>query len=188
MFAQRAAQQSLRRLAASNPTASQLVFKQFAAPAMMGSSVQTRPVATQKITPVDSYQILVEQRKNRPTAPHLLIYKPQVTWYLSALNRITGCILSGSMYAFGTAYLFSPLFGWHLDSASMAAAFASWPAAAQVATKFTLAMPFTFHSLNGLRHLTWDLGKTMTNKTIIKTGWTVVGASTLSALALATLV
>ncbi|PMD52920.1 succinate dehydrogenase cytochrome b560 subunit [Hyaloscypha bicolor E] len=182
MLAQRATQQSLRQLAASNPSmASQMVFKSFA----VGSSLQTRPVATQKMTPADSYQILVAQRKNRPTSPHLTIYKPQMTWIPSALNRVTGSVLSGGFYVFGAAYLVSPLFGWHLDSASMAAAFGSLPVAAKVATKFAVAMPFTFHSFNGLRHLSWDLGKTFQNKTVITTGYVMLGVSTASALWLA---
>jgi succinate dehydrogenase (ubiquinone) cytochrome b560 subunit len=33
---------------------------------------------------------LVEQRKNRPIAPHLSIYQPQLTWYMSAFHRFTG--------------------------------------------------------------------------------------------------
>jgi len=104
------------------------------------------------------------------------------------LNRITGVILSGGLYIFGAAYLVSPLFGWHLESASIAAAFGAWPVAAKVATKFAIAMPFTFHSFNGLRHLAWDMGKAFSNKTVIRTGWTAVGVSTATAVALATLV
>jgi succinate dehydrogenase (ubiquinone) cytochrome b560 subunit len=57
--------------------------------------------------------------------------------------------------------------------------------AAKVVTKFAVAWPFTFHSLNGVRHLTWDMGKAFSNKTIIRTGWAVVGFSAASALALA---
>ncbi|KAF4624001.1 hypothetical protein G7Y89_g14174 [Cudoniella acicularis] len=190
MLAQRATQQSLRRLVASRPTlASQMVSRKFAAPmAVMGSSLTYRPVATQNLTPKDSYEILVAQRKNRPTSPHLTIYKPQVPWILSGLNRITGEILSGAVYIFGSAYLIAPLMGWHLDSASMAAAFASWPVLAKIGTKLFFAFPFTFHTINGLRHLSWDLGRTFKNATVIKTGWTVVGLSTASALALALLV
>jgi succinate dehydrogenase (ubiquinone) cytochrome b560 subunit len=146
---------------------------------------RNRPVATQKMTPESSYQILVEQRKHRPTSPHLAIYKPQIPWILSGLNRITGSVLSGAFYVFGSAYLVSPLFGWHLDSASMAAAFASWPVALKVLTKLAVAFPFTFHSINGVRHLIWDLGKAFNNQAVIKTGWTVVGLSVSSALALA---
>jgi len=100
------------------------------------------------------------------------------------MHRITGSVLSGGFYIFGAAYLVSPLFGWHLDSASMAAAFASWPVLAKVAAKFLVAMPFTFHGFNGIRHLFWDLGKQMTNAQVSRTGWVTVGVSAVSALAL----
>jgi succinate dehydrogenase (ubiquinone) cytochrome b560 subunit len=140
------------------------------------------------MSPSDSYQILVAQRKNRPTSPHLSIYRPQITWYASSLHRLTGSILSGGFYVFGAAYLVSPLFGWHLDSASLAAAFGSLPVLAKVGLKGLVAFPFTFHSFNGIRHLVWDLGKEFSNKAVIRSGWTVVGISAVSALYLATLV
>lgn len=140
------------------------------------------------MTPADSNEILAAQRKKRPTSPALSIYRPQVTWILSPLHRITGGILSGGLYIFGTAYLVGPLFGWHLDSTSMVAAFGAWPVLAKVATKAAIAFPFTFHSFNGLRHLSWDLRKGFANQQVIQTGWTVVGLSAITTLALATLV
>jgi succinate dehydrogenase (ubiquinone) cytochrome b560 subunit len=152
-----------------------------------GLYVSNRRITTQKLTPEESDQILISQRRNRPTSPHLTIYKPQIPWILSSLNRITGVVLSGGLYIFGSAYLIAPLLGWHLESASIAAAFATWPVAAKVATKFAVAWPFTFHGFNGLRHLVWDIGKSFTNKVVIRTGWTVVGLSAASALALATM-
>lgn len=79
----------------------------------------------------------------------------------------------------------SPLFGWHLDTASLAAAFATWPLAAKVLVKMSLAFPFTFHSFNGIRHLVWDVGAQLKNQQVIRTGWTIVGLSVVSALALA---
>ncbi|KAJ9617010.1 hypothetical protein H2200_000731 [Cladophialophora chaetospira] len=129
-------------------------------------------------------EILASQRLNRPISPHLSIYKPQITWYGSALNRITGATLSGVIYAYGALYLVSPLFGWHLESASLAAAFASWPIIAKVLVKASVAFPFTYHSFNGLRHLVWDTGAAFTNKQVIYTGWTVVGLSVVSAIGL----
>ena len=129
--------------------------------------------------------ILAKQRLNRPVSPHLSIYKPQITWIGSSLNRITGIALSGGLYAFSLAYLVSPLLGWHLESASLAAAFGALPLAAKIPLKFTLALPFTYHSFNGVRHLIWDLGKQFTNQQVIRTGWTVVGLTVTSALALA---
>jgi succinate dehydrogenase (ubiquinone) cytochrome b560 subunit len=116
-----------------------------------------------------------------------MIYKPQVPWIMSGLNRITGCTISGIFYVFGAAYLVSPVLGWHLDSASLAAAFATWPVALKVLTKFAVAMPFTYHSLNGFRHLAWDTGRTFANKTVINTGLVVTGLSVSSALYLALL-
>ena len=34
----------------------------------------------------------------RPIAPHLSIYQPQLTWYLSALHRITGAGVAAGLY------------------------------------------------------------------------------------------
>lgn len=92
--------------------------------------------------------------------------------------------MSGAVYAFGAAYLVAPLFGWHLESATLAASFASLPVIAKVGLKAFFAFPFAFHSWNGLRHLVWDTGSAITNQQVITTGWTVVGLSTVSALAL----
>lgn len=64
----------------------------------------------------------------------------------------------------------------------MVAAVAGWPIAAKIAAKATLAFPFFFHSLNGLRHLTWDLGLGFKNKTVMQTGWAVVGLSVVTGL------
>jgi succinate dehydrogenase (ubiquinone) cytochrome b560 subunit len=104
---------------------------------------------------------------------------------MSISNRITGGFLSAGFYALGLTYLASPLFGWHMDSATMAAAFASWPVAAKVATKFIFAFPFTFHSFNGVRHLVWDTVSQLKNKQVIRTGLFVTGISVVSALYLA---
>ena len=145
---------------------------------------QRRWVQTENIPAVEADSIVAAQRKNRPISPHLTIYKPQITWYLSSLHRITGAILSGGtiphsrsdlllfflfegstltcvtgIYVFGATYLASPLLGWHLDVASIAAAFGSLPVAAKVGIKGLIAFPFAFHSINGLRHLTWDTGR-----------------------------
>ncbi|KAM0723884.1 hypothetical protein Q7P37_000874 [Cladosporium fusiforme] len=184
MLAQRIAQQSMRRLAAQTPV------HKFAAPAAiaMGTAftTQRRHAATQSISDAEaSQQILAKQRLNRPVAPHLSIYKPQITWYGSALNRVTGVALSGAFYAFGALYLVAPTIGWHLESSVIAASFAAWPLVLKVLAKMTVALPFTYHSLNGLRHLAWDTASMINNKQVQQTGWAVVGLSVVSALALA---
>ncbi|KAJ5908292.1 hypothetical protein N7495_000974 [Penicillium taxi] len=183
MFSQKVAQQSLRRLAVQQPLGMQWSMMRASPVAVaLGQGIQKRPSSS---STDDASQILVKQRLNRPVSPHLSIYKPQIGWIGSSLHRVSGVALSGTLYLWATAYLASPAIGWHLESASMVAAMGALPTAVQIGLKSILALPFTYHGFNGLRHLTWDLGRGLTNPTIIKSGWAVVGLSVSSALALA---
>ena len=76
------------------------------------------------------------------------------------------------------------MFGWHLESASLAAAFAGLAIPAKLAIKTFFAAPFAFHSINGIRHLVWDTGAAFTNRQVIVTGWSVVGLTAVCVLAL----
>ena len=60
------------------------------------------------------------------------------------------------LYGFGIAYLIAPGV---FDSTHIVQAVASLPESVKVAGKAILAAPFVFHSLNGVRHLGWDLIK-----------------------------
>ncbi|KAI4118284.1 MAG: hypothetical protein LQ345_001628 [Seirophora villosa] len=150
-----------------------------------------RPAATGSIPPSykvplhDGNAILNRQRLNRPVSPHLTIYQTQIPWTLSALNRITGSVLSGGFYVFGFAYLVSPLLGWHIESAALAQSFAELPTLVKGGLKFLVALPFTFHSFNGVRHLIWDSGREFANKSVVRTGWVVMGLTVVSSLGLA---
>ena len=62
----------------------------------------------------------------------------------------------------------------------MAAAFGSLPVAVKVALKFGIALPFTFHSWNGIRHLVWDTGRAFANKRVVQSGWAVIGLTVVS--------
>jgi len=141
-----------------------------------------RLAATQSASQTQAAELLAKQRVQRPVSPHLSIYQPQITWYASSLNRITGITLSGSLYIFGFAYLAAPTLGWHLETQSMVAAVAGWSAATKIGLKAFFAFPFFFHALNGLRHLAWDVGYGFKNQTVIRTGWSVVGLTVVSAL------
>lgn len=93
------------------------------------------------------------------------------TWFgASAWTRITGCVLSGTAYAYFSAYLIAPLLGWHLESASLASAFAAMPFIVKGGLKFTLfGFPFAYHVVNGVRHLMFDIGKGFAKSSIKKT-------------------
>ncbi|KAK5938077.1 cytochrome b subunit of succinate dehydrogenase, Sdh3p [Knufia obscura] len=186
MFSQRALQTTMRRFAATRPTSSPLrtITPAAVATGQIRYASAGPHASTVSASQNEAHSILAEQRKHRPVSPHLGIYKYQITWLGSITNRITGMILSGGLYVFGLAYLAAPAFGWHLESASLAAAFAAWPIVAKVLAKFVFAWPFTYHSINGIRHLVWDMGSTLTNKEVIYTGWAVVGISVVTALGL----
>ncbi|KAJ7813167.1 succinate dehydrogenase cytochrome b560 subunit [Mycena olivaceomarginata] len=99
-----------------------------------------------------------------PTSPHLSIYKPQVTSVLSIWAIVTvGGALSVLLYGFSLAYLFAPE---TFDSTQRREFVAGLPDSVKYAGKAILAAPFAFHSLNGMRHLAWDMGKFMTNQKV----------------------
>lgn len=60
------------------------------------------------------------------------------------------------LYGFSLAYLVAP---GTFDSQHIVDVVAALPEGVKYAGKTILAAPFAFHSLNGLRHLGWDMGK-----------------------------
>lgn len=149
------------------------------------TSVRYSPASTNKITEDDGHSLLAAQRRQRPISPHLQVYDPAQTWFGGSIwNRITGGAFSGGLYVFGAAYLAAPLFGWHIESASMAAAFGSLPLAVKGSLKFLMAWPFAFHGINSMRHLTWDTAKGFSKKSVHSGGYAILGASVVSALGL----
>ncbi|KKA26549.1 hypothetical protein TD95_003684 [Thielaviopsis punctulata] len=121
------------------------------------STSSTRSSIIEKTSQDQAQSILAAQRLHRPISPHLTVYETSQTWFTPSIwHRMTGGILSGSLYAFGTAYLAAPLLGWHLESASLVAFAAGLPLAAKAGIKFFLGFPFVFHFINGIRHLTYD--------------------------------
>ncbi|KAG6204938.1 hypothetical protein E4U35_002984 [Claviceps purpurea] len=152
----------------------------------IAAGIQTRPVATAKVSQQDGQQILVNQRLQRPISPHLGIYKIEQTWLgHSAWTRITGCTLSGAAYAYFATYLIAPLLGWHLESASLVSAFAVLPFAVKGGIKFAFGFPFAYHFINGMRHLWFDLGKGFSKASIKKSEMALWTSSILAGLYLA---
>ncbi|KAI5449009.1 cytochrome b subunit of succinate dehydrogenase, Sdh3p [Naganishia albida] len=158
-----------------------------AAPALRSSATpllihaQRRFVQTQHLTTKDNLALLNEQRLKRPNSPHLTIYQPQLTWYLSGLNRITGSALSGLLYVSAMAYLLHPVFP-AIDSAHVISFVHDLPVWLKTSGKFIISLPFFFHSFNGIRHLLWDTGKALSLKGVYSTGYAVLGATAISSV------
>ena len=69
------------------------------------------------------------------------------------------------LYGFSIAYLIAP---GTFDSAHIVEFIGGLPEGVKYAGKAVLAAPFAFHSLNGLRHLGWDMAKC---QSIIISSW-----------------
>ncbi|KAG0263521.1 cytochrome b subunit of succinate dehydrogenase, Sdh3p [Mortierella polycephala] len=182
MFAPRIAA-SLRTVSRAQTSAmAKTVFTKTRVMAPVGTRILSTSQSNQQEITVAP---LVEQRKNRPIAPHLTIYQPQLTWYLSMFHRITGGAVAVGFYGGAMAYALGPMIGMGFDTATITSTIATIPVAAKVAGKFVIAFPFAFHSFNGIRHLVWDTANALTLKGVYATGYTVLGLSTVSAVALA---
>ncbi|KAI1435915.1 succinate dehydrogenase cytochrome b subunit [Xylaria sp. CBS 124048] len=176
MNVQRVGLRALQQVARPN-AASQV------APRLLLASLQTRAASTTKISPEAATSLLANQRLHRPVAPHLAIYDFKQTWFSpSVWTRITGGGLSVGLYLFSISYLAAPLTGWHLESASLAAAATGIPFAVKAGLKLVLTWPFMFHLFNGVRHLVWDLGKGYERSVIHATNMGVWVGSLVSAL------
>ncbi|KAI1169918.1 succinate dehydrogenase cytochrome b560 subunit [Nemania sp. FL0916] len=176
MSAQRVGIRALQQVARPNAFSQTL-------PRVLLTSLQTRPASTKPVTPTEAQSLLASQRIQRPVAPHLSAYDYAQTWFSASVwTRITGGGFAGALYIFSITYLAAPLTGWHLESASLAAAAASLPIAVKGGLKMFVAWPFVFHLYNGVRHLAWDLALGF-GKPVIKAGnWGIWGASLVTAL------
>ncbi|KAJ3077198.1 cytochrome b subunit of succinate dehydrogenase, Sdh3p [Podochytrium sp. JEL0797] len=137
----------------------------------------TGPDSSVKGTALPTLEIDAFKRSEafkRPISPHLFIYQPQLTWYLSMFHRITGAAVGAALYGGAIWYLVCPF-----TSATAAAYIASFPWIVKFVAKSALALPLAFHSFNGLRHLMWDTaskyGLSLTG--VYSTGYAVVAAS-----------
>ncbi|KJA25075.1 hypothetical protein HYPSUDRAFT_38019 [Hypholoma sublateritium FD-334 SS-4] len=147
----------------------------------MRNVVGKRFVQIQSMPASASADILNAQRLKRPNTPHFTIYQPQLTWLASIANRVTGAGLSVLLYGFSIAYLIAPT---TFDSATVIEVIAGLPEGVKYAGKAILAAPFAFHSINGLRHLSWDVTRFLTVKSVYSTGYAVLAASAVSTIAL----
>lgn len=111
---------------------------------------------------------------NRPLSPHLQVYKPQLTTFMSITHRATGIAL-----AVGTLMLVC----WLIAAATGESAFNEVQAFLGSIVGRLLLLGWTYalfyHMCNGLRHLFWDAGKGFEIDTAYMTGRVVIGASIL---------
>lgn len=158
-------------------------FAKAMAPQLMSArcvTMRAAPVAAIK----DESHDEKNARLNRPLSPHLTIYKFQITSVLSITHRFTGLALTGYATILGLGALALPHdFSHYLTMVEAL----QLSAPTLILTKLVLAYPAAYHTVNGVRHLFWDLGKFLTIKEVYTTGYTMLGVSAVIAVVLALL-
>ncbi|MEP6634936.1 MAG: succinate dehydrogenase, cytochrome b556 subunit [Luteimonas sp.] len=108
--------------------------------------------------------------RERPLSPHLQVYRWQITMVMSILHRVSGMILS--VGAFGlTWWLLAVAQGG--SAYDRAATCLASPIGLVVLAGFSLAL--VYHLLNGLRHLSWDIGWGFEIPDVYRSGYAVAG-------------
>ncbi len=108
-------------------------------------------------------------KNNRPMSPHLLVYRPQITSFLSITHRLSGVALAAGTIFF-TYWLLSATYGAE-KFASAQAVFGSW-VGQLILWGFTFSL--FYHLANGIRHLAWDFGWGFELDKLRMTGWLVL--------------
>ena len=111
----------------------------------------------------------------KPLSPHLQIYKPQLTSVLSIMHRISGVSLVAGLFLL-LWWLYALSQGGEAYSCLMVFMLSSFGAFFKLALIFAA----TFHLINGIRHISWDLGIGLDIKAVYLTGW---GAVLITAIA-----
>ena len=93
------------------------------------------------------------QKKNNPLSPHLQIYKWQISSLLSITHRIVGVIniLAITTICFFILSLLLGVESYEIVNSFFKSFFGKF-------LVISLCWTFSFHILNELRHLAWDLG------------------------------
>jgi succinate dehydrogenase / fumarate reductase cytochrome b subunit len=115
---------------------------------------------------------------NRPQAPNIQIYRPQLTSVLSIANRITGAFLSVAAAGL-VVWLVAAAMGPHAYAAVQGVLVS---AIGQIVL-FVATFAFFLHFCGGIRHLFWDAGYGFELSAIYASGWAVAALSIILTLA-----
>lgn len=63
------------------------------------------------------------------------------------------------MYAIFLGHVIAPAFGYSFDSSAIVSALSELPGWFKLSAKTAVGFAASYHTINGLRHLSWDMGK-----------------------------
>ena len=107
--------------------------------------------------------------RQRPLSPHLQVYRPQLTSMMSIIHRATGVALTTGTLVLAAWLVAVAIGGETYKIVAMAVAH---PLGQFVLFGYSAAL--IYHALNGIRHLTWDLGFGLTIPEVYRSGHIVL--------------
>lgn len=117
--------------------------------------------------------------KPRPLSPHLQIYRPQMTSMMSIAHRATGVALTtGTLVV--AIWLIALAMG--AETYVMVAGLLAHPLGQFVLFGYSAVL--IYHALNGIRHLSWDVGYGLTIPEVYRNGVIVLVLTVLLTAAL----
>jgi succinate dehydrogenase / fumarate reductase cytochrome b subunit len=114
---------------------------------------------------------------NRPTSPHLQVYRLPLTGVISITHRMTGVMLSLGLILF--VYIITSLAGGADSYAAMQSVINHW-LVKLAGWAFIYAL--FFHLCHGVRHLIWDTGSSFERDTLNRYAMIELAASLLLTL------
>jgi succinate dehydrogenase (ubiquinone) cytochrome b560 subunit len=116
------------------------------------------------------------EKTGRPVSPHVTIYAFPAGALTSITNRVTGVALS--VGAAGISAV--ELMGGNGTAVQLLQDLTSMGPMVTSTVKFTVAFPFIYHFLGGVRHLLWDIYPQLLNNVDVKNASYILAGSSLA--------
>ena len=117
------------------------------------------------------------KKQDLPLSPHLQIYKPQITSLLSISHRISGVALNFVLVILVLGLLCITLGESYFEL--LISLINSFPIKIIV---FLAILGFSYHFLNGIRHIIWDFGFLLGNRSSAIFGYFIIATSFISSI------
>lgn len=117
------------------------------------------------------------KKQDLPLSPHLQIYKPQITSLLSISHRISGVALNFVLVILVLGLLCITLGESYFEL--LISLINSFPIKIIL---FLAILGFSYHFLNGIRHIIWDFGFLLGNRSSAIFGYFIIATSFISSI------
>ena len=117
------------------------------------------------------------KKQDLPLSPHLQIYKPQITSLLSISHRISGVALNFVLLILVLGLLCITLGESYFEL--LISLITSFPIKIII---FLAILGFSYHFLNGIRHIIWDFGFLLGIRSSAIFGYFIIATSIISSI------